>query len=316
MQHLELRGGDRIPAFGLGTWLSEPGEVYKAVRHAIEVGYRHIDCAWIYFNEGEIGEALRDALAAGDVEREQLWITSKLWNDDHAPEHVKPALEGTLADLKLDYLDLYLVHWPVAHVHGKTRPETPEDFLSLEQMPLEKTWGAMVELPGTGLVRNVGVSNHSTSKIDRITEAVGQAPAVNQVELHPFHQQRQLLADMKSRGVVLTAYSPLGSKGRPEGMKRDDEVSLLEHPVVNEVAKRLDASPGQVLIAWALARGTAVIPKSTNPARIEENLRGASLRLGDADRAQLDALERGERYVTGTFWCPPGSPYTLESLWG
>lgn len=305
-----------MPALGLGTWLSEPGEVYRAVRAAIECGYRHVDCAWIYFNEGEIGQALADALAAGDVQREELWVTSKLWNDDHAPEHVRPALEGTLADLRLDYLDLYLIHWPVAHAHGVTRPESPDDFLSTDEMPLEKTWEAMVELEGTDLLRNAGVSNWSLSKYDRVSEAVGTKPACNQVELHPFHQQRELVTGMTERGAVTTAYSPLGSRGRPSSMKREDEIDLLGHPKVREVAERVGASAGQVLIAWALQRGTAVIPKSTNPGRIQENFAAAQLRLSSADVVALDQLERGERFVTGAFWCPPGSPYTLESLWG
>jgi len=316
MGHLTLRSGDALPAFGLGTWLSEPGEVYQAVRRALELGYRHIDCAWIYQNEAEIGKALEDAMAAGDVKREALWVTSKLWNDAHAPEHVRPALAGTLKDLRLEYIDLYLVHWPVAHRHGVARPRESSDFLPLEQMPLEKTWGAMVELEQTDLVRNVGVSNHSLTKIDQITRAVGTRPAVNQVEMHPFHQQRELLAGCKSRDVVVTAYSPLGSRGRPEGMKRDDEVPLLEQPALAEVAAELDATPGQVLIAWALARGTAVIPKSTNADRIAQNLRGSEIELTPRQVGRLDELERGERYVTGDFWCPPGSPYTLASLWG
>lgn len=315
MQTLALADGTTIPAFGLGTWLSAPEAVYRAVRVAIEQGYRHIDAAWIYLNEAEVGRGIREAIAAGDATREQLWVTTKLWNDAHAPEHVQPALERSLKLLGLAYVDLYLMHWPVAHKHGVVRPKDASDYLSLEARPLAPTWEAMTALPATGLTRHVGVSNFSLSKIDAIADAVGRMPAVNQVEMHPYHQQRTLLAGCRARNIVATAYAPLGSSGRPPGMKRDDEVSLLGNPTVANVAEAHDASPAQVLIAWALARGTAVIPKSTNPARIATNLAATELTLSDAGRAQLDALEAGARYVDGSFWCPPGSPYSLRSLW-
>jgi alcohol dehydrogenase (NADP+) len=311
---LKLRDGTAIPAFGLGTWLSAPGEVYRAVRHALEVGYRHFDCAWIYQNEPEIGHALADAFAAGDVRREDLWVTSKLWNDKHAPEDVAGALAGTLRDLRLEYLDLYLMHWPVAHRPGVVRPREPGDFIHPEELPIERTWEAMLALRGAG-VRHVGVSNFSSSKIERVSAATGEAPAVNQIELHPFLQQRELLAAMAARGVVATAYSPLGSGGRPDGMRRPDERPVLEHPTVIAIAQAHAVSPAQVLLAWALQRGTSVIPKSTQPARIADNFRAQALQLEEVEMAQIAALERAERYVTGAFWCPPGSPHTVESLW-
>ena len=316
MHTLKLHDGTDFPAFGLGTWLSKKGEVYAAVRHALKVGYRHVDCAWIYFNEDEIGQALTDAFAEGDIKREDLWVTSKLWNDKHAPADVRPALEGTLADLKLDYIDLYLMHWPVPHKPGAARPKESSDFLTLDEMPLEATWEAMTRLPAAGLAKQVGVSNFSASKVAGLIDKTGIVPAVNQVELHPFLQQRELLDAMTEHGVVVTAYSPLGSRGRPDMMRRDDEIVLLEHPEVVRIAAELGATAGQVVIAWALARGTAVIPKSTNPARIEQNLAATKLELRPKDMEALGDLDRAERYVTGDFWCPPGSPHTLESLWG
>jgi alcohol dehydrogenase (NADP+) len=200
-------------------------------------------------------------------------------------------------------------------VHGVVRPEHPSEYLSLKLMPLERTWEAMAALPDTGLTRHVGVSNFSSSKIDRLIDAVGVTPAVNQVELHPFHPQNELLDHARRHEIVVTAYAPLGSGGRPPSMKGESEPSLLEHPVVVELARAVDASPAQVLIAWALARDTAVIPKSVNAARIRENFEAQELALGAEDLAALAALDRGARYVVGDFWCGPGSPYTLKGLW-
>lgn len=316
VQTLSLHDGTPLPAFGLGTWLSEPEHVYRAVREALSLGYRHIDAAWIYYNEEEVGRGIREAIAAGDVSREELWVTTKLWNDMHAPDDVQPALETSLKQLGLDYVDLYLVHWPVAHPKGVIRPPSGKKFLRPPACSLEATWEAMAKLPATDKTRQVGVSNFSVSKVDLISKAVGVAPAVNQVELHPYNAQTEFVADMKTRGVAVTAYSPLGSSGRPDSLRRDDETRLLDDPTVGELAQAHDCGPAQILIAWALARGTAVIPKSTNPERIAQNLAATKLTLSEEDVRRIDALDRGERYVTGEFWCPEGSPHTLESLWG
>ena len=314
METQELLGGTRMPALGLGTWKSEPDEVYTAVRAAIEVGYRHIDCAAIYQNEEEVGRALTDAFQAGDAKREDMWITSKLWNDSHAPEHVRPALETSLKKLQLDYLDLYLIHWPVALRHGIELPRGPEDFLPLSEVPLESTWEAMLNVSEQGLARQVGVSNFSKRMIEQVSVATGHTPAVNQVELHPYLQQDALIAACKALGVAVTAYSPLGSPDSAAMMRRHDDVLLTQHPTIVEIADAHQATPGQVLIAWAIARGTSVIPKSVNRGRIEENWGARELSLTPADMTAIAALDRHQRMVDGGFWFL-GETYSPQTLW-
>jgi len=314
MKTLELGSGTRMPALGLGTWKSEPDEVYTAVRAAIEVGYRHIDCAAIYQNEEEVGRALTDAFQAGDAKREDVWITSKLWNDSHAPEHVRPALETSLKKLQLDYLDLYLIHWPVALRHGIELPRGPEDFLPLSEVPLESTWEAMLNLSEQGLARQVGVSNFSKRMIEQVSVATGHTPAVNQVELHPYLQQDVLIAACKALGVAVTAYSPLGSPDSAAMMRRHDDVLLTQHPTIVEIADAHQATPGQVLIAWAIARGTSVIPKSVNPGRIAENWGARELALTPADMTAIAELDRHQRMVDGGFWFV-GETYSPQTLW-
>ncbi|MEM7435844.1 MAG: aldo/keto reductase [Myxococcota bacterium] len=314
MKEITLQSGSTMPALGLGTWKSKPDEVYHAVRAAIEIGYRHIDCAAIYANEDEVGRALSDAFSAGDVVREDMWITSKLWNDAHATEDVQPALEASLQRLGLERLDLYLMHWPVALKRGVALPRTPDDFHSLEERPLEATWEAMLALTERGMTREVGVSNFTATKIARVRDATGVTPAVNQVELHPYLQQAGLVAACHEMGVGVTAYSPLGSPDSAAMFRRQDDAPLIQHPTILEIAGRLGATSGQVLIAWALARDTSVIPKSVNPGRIAENWGAQEVALDESALAALSALDHNHRMVDATFWYI-GESYSEENLW-
>jgi alcohol dehydrogenase (NADP+) len=315
VKHFDLAGGGRIPALGLGTWKSSRGDAGPAVREAIRLGYRHIDCAAAYGNEAEIGGAIQEALAAGGVTRDELFVTSKLWNDSHREADVRPALEASLQKLQLDALDLYLMHWPVALQPGAGFPKSGADLISLDEVPLLETWRAMEACQQAGLVRHLGVSNFNARKIDHLADAASVPVAVNQVELHPYLAQDDLLARCARRGVHVTAYSPLGSPDRPDILKKPDEPNLLAHPVVVDLARMHGASPAQVLLAWAIGRGTSVIPKSVHTGRMKQNLHAADLELDEHDMAALAALDAGYRYVDGAFWAPEGSPYTVEDLW-
>jgi alcohol dehydrogenase (NADP+) len=306
---LTFRNGDAMPALGLGTWRLPPELTAATVRTALELGYRHLDAASIYGNEPEIGEALRQAFADGLVRREELWITGKLWNDCHEPHEVRPALERSLADLGLEQLDLYLIHWPVAQRRGVAFPSTPEDQLSLEQVPLAATWAAMEELVDQGLTRHIGVSNFSGAKLKALSAGARIRPEVLQIERHPLLQQNELLAWCRQNGVLVTGYGPLGSSGanRPP--------LVLEQPEVMALAAERELTPAQLLLAWGIGCGTAVIPKSLQPARLAENLAAAGELLEGDLMARLARLDQGRRLIEGRFWCLEGGPYTLESLW-
>jgi len=317
MKHISLSNDGKIPALGLGTWKSNKNQVNNAVKKALTLGYRHIDCAPAYDNENEVGEAISYAIEKGVANREDLWITSKLWNNAHAPEDVEPALKKTLKDLHLDYLDLYLIHWPVVVRPDIYFPRGGEDLIPLSEVPTLETWQAMEACVGKGLIQQIGVCNFSIKKLGELVETSTIKPVVNQVELHPYLQQNEMLSYCKKNHIALTAYSPLGSADRPKRLKKANEPALLTNPKIAEIAEKHSKTPGQILLSWGLQRGTVVIPKSVNPGRLKENLTTAelSLKLDEADMTAIAELDLGYRYVDGSFWTTPGSPYTMEELW-
>lgn len=304
-----------MPAVGLGTWKMEDGSATPAVQTALENGYRHIDCAPIYMNEPDVGVAFNNVFSAGEIKRENVWITSKLWCNRHKPDLVEQALKKTLADLQLEYLDLFMIHWPIVFRHDIHRPESGADFIGLDHMPLGDTWAAMEACVEAGLCRNIGVCNFSIKKLKIILENCKIKPAANQVECHPFLPQAELLQFCNDNAIQFVAYSPLGSGDRPERMVEENDPNLFEDSVIVEIAKERSISTGQVLLAWAITRGSAPIPKSSNPARQAENLAAGSIELSEDEMKRIDGIPLAHRYVHGRFWEMEGSPYTVANLW-
>ncbi len=235
--YMTLNDGHKIPVVGLGTWKSEPGEAtYKAVLDSINAGYRHIDTARAYDNETDVGRAVKDS----DIARENLFITTKLWNKDQGYDTAIEACEKSLARLSCDYIDLYLIHWPLK---GKRND----------------SWKAFIELQQRGLCRSIGVSNFTVDHLIELEDKFGIIPVANQVEFHPYHYQKELLEYCNSKNIVIEAYSPLVHA------KRMDEPRLVS------ISEEMGKTPAQILIRWAMQRGMVVLPKSVNQGRIVEN---------------------------------------------
>ena len=300
MKKLQFINGDQMPILGLGTWKSAPGEVYRAVKEAVLLGYRHIDCAPAYGNEGEVGRALSESFKEGVVTRDEMWITSKLGNSFHAPEDVQPALNKSLSDLQLSYLNLYLIHWPVSFKKSVHIPQSADDIIPLDVLPISKTWEAMEATVDKGLCRHIGVCNFSIVKLRQLLDSARIKPEMNQIELHPYLQQPAMLDFCSKNGIHATAYSPLGSGDRPDFMKKG-QPAILENPMIAAIAERRKATKAQVLISWAIQRGTAVIPKSVNVERMRQNLDAAKVSLTEEDMQEIARIDQNRRYLTGEF---------------
>ena len=302
-----------LPAVGLGLWKIDNAAVSDLIKEAVRWGYRHLDSACDYGNEAEAGVGIEQALAAGYCRREDLWVTSKLWNTFHEPQHVRPALERTLRDLRLDYLDCYLVHFPIAlaYVSPETRyppgwffdPDADMPSMQPARVPLADTWGAMEDLVDAGLVRRIGVCNYGVSLLRDLQATARIQPAVLQVELHPRLAQEKLLRYCRETGIAVTAFSPLGAPSYvPLGMATAAD-SLLEHPTVTEIAAAVDRTPAQVLLRWGVQRGTAVIPKTSRRERLAENLAVFDFELSPNQMTAITGLDRHQRFNDPGVFC-------------
>src|SRR5271155_5658348 len=257
-------GSGEIPALGFGTSLSDNKKTRNAVKTAVEVGFRHLDAAERYRNEAQVGAALRELFADGTVRREELFVTTKLWNNNHRPERVKPALQASLDRLGLDAVDLYLAHTPFAFAPGDDQdPRDPDGAVIYDDgVTLEETWAAMEALVDEGLSRAIGLSDIDVRRTREIVDTARIKPAVVEVESHPYHPQWELHEYGKSEGIILLAFASLGHALEPR---------LLDDPLVVSMAQRFGKTPAQVLLAWGIQRGSAVLTASVTPSRISEN---------------------------------------------
>ncbi len=289
MKNLVLNNGKNIPVIGLGTWKSNSAEIYSAIRWAIKLGYKHFDCASIYNNEETIGLAISDCMIEEGLKREDVFITSKLWNNAHHPEDVLPSLKNTLARLKLDYLDLYLMHWPVAQKKESYMPFEEDDMISLDKVPLSDTWQAMEEAYQQGLVKAIGVSNFGVNRLTELMMTCQVYPMVNQVECHPYFAQEELLNFCNKNDIIMTAYSPLGS---------GSDILFIDE-TLSRIAKKHEVSVAEVVLAWNIARDVVVIPKATEEFHLRNNIASLNLYLDDNDMEQINNLGKEQRILTG-----------------
>lgn len=314
-----LYTGARMPAIGLGTFGSDhvsADEIAEAVRGAISVGYRHLDCASVYGNEDRIGATLHEMFGEG-LRREELWITSKLWNDKHAEEDVMDSCRKSIADLQCGYLDMYLVHWPFPNFHPPgcsvesrspdSKPYIHENFM--------KTWRQMEKLVDLGLVKHIGTSNMTVPKLKLLLRDARIQPAVNEMELHPHFQQQALFDFVNANGIQAIGYSPVGSPARPERDRTPEDTVDIEDPVIVGIAKRLGVHPAVVCIKWAVQRGQTPIPQSAHRSNYLANLRATVAEpLTDDDMRAIAGIDRNCRLIKGQVFLWKADQ-TWEDLW-
>lgn len=314
-----LYTGASMPAIGLGTFGSDhvsADQIAQAVKDAAFVGYRHFDCASVYGNEDQIGHALREVMRNG-IRREELWVTSKLWNDKHGEEDVILSCKKSLSDLQLKYLDLYLVHWPFPNFHppGCDRTSRSANAQPYIHAAFMKTWRRMEKLVDRGLVRHIGTSNMTIPKLELVLRDARIRPSVNEMELHPHFQQPELFEFVRANGMVPVGYSPIGSPGRPERDRTPQDTVPTEEPVIVRIARRLGVHPAVVCIKWAVQRGQIPIPFSTNRSHLLGNLLGAVKDPITADEMdEISKIDRNCRLIKGqVFLWKEGQSW--EDLW-
>ena len=312
-----LYNGAEIPVVGLGTFGSDNYDadtIANAVKEAVRAGYRHIDCAAVYGNEKEIGRALKELIDEGTVTRQELWITSKVWNDSH--DRVIAACEQSLGDLGLDYLDLYLVHWPFPNHHAKgvtvdSRDSNAKPYIHENYM---KVWRDMESLVDAGKVRNIGTSNMTIPKMELLLRDCRIKPVVNEMEMHPHFQQPGLFDYLKEHGIAAIGFCPIGSPNRPERDKTPDDTVPIEDPVIVRIAEAHGVHPAVICIKWAAQHGQIPIPFSVKPEKFMSNLRCVTEDpLTEQEMAAIKAQDKNCRFIKGQVFTWKGA--TWEDLW-
>lgn len=303
---VKLKDGGEFPSVGLGTWKIPDEALPDLIPEAVSLGYRHFDCACDYGNEVAVGQGIANAIESGACTRDDLWLTSKLWNTYHHPDHVRAACEKSLGDLGVDELDLYLIHFPVtlAYVPFEERyppgwlfdPEAENPSMKHVPVPLADTWGAMEGLVDSGLVKRIGICNMGTAAIRDLKSYARVQPSVLQVEMHPYLTQQNLLRFCKEEEIAVTAFSPFGASSYvPLNMAGENE-SVLDEAIVKDIGATHGKSAGQTVLRWALQRGTVAIPKSQSTGHLKDNIEISDFTLSDDEMKQIDSLERNRRF--------------------
>ncbi|XP_064630731.1 aldo-keto reductase family 1 member B1-like [Lineus longissimus] len=310
-----LNNGHKVAAIGLGTWQSKPGEVVTAVSHAIKAGYRHIDCAYAYFNEEEVGKGIKEALDSGCCKREDLFVTTKLWNTYHRRDLVTKSCKVSLEKLGLDYVDLYLMHWPMAYVEDREDFPKGEDdkfiFSSAPNSGTLDTWQGMEECVELKLAKSIGVSNFNSQQIEKILKVAKIKPANLQIEAHPYFNNGRLVKFALDHGLTVTAYSPFGSPTR--NWAKPDDPFILEEEKVKKLAEKYGKTPGQLVLRWNIQRGLIVIPKSVTPSRIEQNIEVFDFELSADDMETLNSFHGDDNRSIHLDWVKhhPDFPFSI-----
>lgn len=287
-----LNTGATIPAVGFGTWQAQE----EAIGEALKAGYRHIDTARFYGTEAAVGKAIKKS----DVPREQIFVTTKLWNNSHHPDDVEPTLDASLKELDMDYVDLYLMHWPVAVERGDNFfPRDENGKMKLADIDYVDTYKAMEKLVGKGKAKAIGISNFSEAELSRLLQETSVVPAAHQLEMHPYLQQKAFLDLHRKNHIHITHYSPFGNQNEAYGSKLG---KLINDPVLEEIGKKYSKTGAQVALAWGINLGHSVIPKSKTPERIRANLEG-DFELGDEDMRKIESIDKKVRF------CDPSNSY-------
>ena len=315
----KLYTGAEMPAIGLGTFGSDKyndKQIGEAVKSAAAFGYRHFDCASVYGNEARIGEAFKSIMQSG-IKREELWITSKLWNDMHKPDDVIKSCKQTLADLQLDYLDLYLVHWPFPNFHApgcdvSSRSADARPYIHANYM---KTWRAMEQLVNMGLVKHIGTSNMTIPKMELLLKDALIKPVVNEMEIHPHFQQPELFEYLVKKGIQPIGFSPLGSPSRPDRDKTADDTVDMEDPVILKAAENHGVHPASICLKWAVQRGQVTIPFSIKAYQYEGNIKSIMEDpLTKEEMTAISKIDKNCRLIKGQVFLWKDNQ-TWEDLW-